>query len=188
MLFRSIEFMNGKIVNYHSDNAGLLTELSEVTAAGPTLGGVVVQKSRGVYVGMPTISQLEVASYSLPGTLNQKNAINNSGALICWVAANAAGTRLYTSETGSGTISVYDITHPSFPNELQHFSLATGSMPVHLKLDATGKFLYVADRTSNKMHILNVSQSDGTLSETIPAISLGFPAGSIPQGMVVVSK
>jgi 6-phosphogluconolactonase (cycloisomerase 2 family) len=183
-----IEFMNSKVVNYHVDNAGLLTELSEVVAAGPTLGGTVVSQSRGIYVGLPTISKIEVASYSLPGTLNQKNTITNNGSLVCWVAANAAGTRLYTGETGSGTVSVYDLSKPSNPQQLQQFSLAAGSQPAHLKLDPTGKFLYVVDRTGSTLHVLNVSAVDGTLSETLTPVSLGFPASAIPQGIVTMMK
>jgi 6-phosphogluconolactonase (cycloisomerase 2 family) len=183
-----IEFLNNKIVSYHVDNAGLLTELSELVTVGPTMGGTVVLKSRGVYVGLPTNNEVEIASYTLPGILTQKNVITNNGSQIGWLTANAAGTRLYTSETGSGTVSVYDLTKPASPTQLQQFSLAAGSQPAHLKLDTTGNFLYVVDRTSNTLHVLNVSAVDGSLTETLTPVSLGLPAGAVPQGLVTVSK
>ena len=98
-----------------------------------------------------------------------------------------SGTRIYSGETGSGTISVYDATNPGNPKQLQHFTLTpSGSLPAALKLDPTGQFLYVVDR-GGSLHVLNVA-GDGTVTETHAAVNLGMPSGAIPMGLVTMSK
>ena len=186
--FFADEFMNNKIVNYQVNASGILTEVSEALASSVTLGAVVepgIQKA--VYAGEPMANLIAAFSYDQLGNLALANEVANSGTLVCWLAENTAGTRLYTSESASGTVSVYDTTGAAKPIQLQHFSLAAGSQPAHLKLDPTGNFLYVVDRIG-MLHVLTVSQVDGTLSEPTAPLALHLPAGSVPMAVVTMLK
>ena len=186
--FFALEFMNDKVVTYQVNNLGIITSISTAVAPGPTQGGAVLPGTKkAVYAGLPTLSQVQVVTYNSGGTLTLGKQIANAGTLVCWLTENTAGTRLYTSESGSGTITVYDSSAPSAPKQLQHFSLAAGSEPAHLKLDPTGAFLYVVDRKGS-LHVLNVSPTDGTLTETVTPVLLGLPVGAIPQGLVTLMK
>ena len=182
------EFMNSQLVTYQANASGVLTAFSTAVLPGPTLGSVVVPGTKkAVYNGMPTLSEVGVTTYDTLGNLTFLKSVANTGSLICWMTMNSSGNRLYTSESGSGTVTVYDTTAPSSPTQLQHFSLAAGSEPAHLKVDPTGTYLYVLDRKGT-LHVLNISAVDGTLTETITPVKLGLPVGAIPQGMVVLMK
>ncbi|MBZ5721147.1 MAG: lactonase family protein [Acidobacteriia bacterium] len=186
--FFAVEFMNDKLVTYQANASGILTEISEAIAPTATLGAVVEPGTqKAVFTGLPMSSQVGVFSYDTFGNLTLLNQVADTGSLICWLAENTAGTRLYTSESGSATVSVYDTTAPSKPTQLQHFSLAPGSIPAHLKLDPTGNFLYVVDRLGF-LHVLTVSQVDGTLSEPNAPVSLHIPAGAVPMAVVTLMK
>jgi hypothetical protein len=186
--FFADEFMNNKIVTYQANAAGLLTEISEALASSVTLGAVVEPGTqKAVYAGEPMAGLVAAFSYDQLGNLALLNEVANSGALVCWLAENTTGTRLYTSETMSGTVSVYDTTGAAKPLQLQHFSLAAGSLPAHLKLDPTGNFLYVNDRLG-MLHVLTVSQVDGTLTEPNAPLALHLPVGSVPMAVVTLMK
>ncbi|MBZ5721044.1 MAG: lactonase family protein [Acidobacteriia bacterium] len=185
--FFGIEFMSARVALYRANMAGKLGLVSSDTTPSAVLGGIVHPSRGAVYGGLPLVSQLSVNKYTSGGALSFLRTVPNKGALICWLAINPAGTRVYSGETGSGTISVYDTTNPGVPKQLQHFTLTpSGSLPAHLKLDPTGQFLYVVDR-GGSLHVLNVA-GDGTVTETHTAVNLGMPAGAIPMGIVTMSK
>ncbi len=107
------------------------------------------------------------------GTLSFVRPAENSGAGICWIMVNRAGTRIYTVNTFDSSVSVYDSTDPWNPAEVQHLRLVNnlGGVGV-LALDRSEQFLYVlAQRLetfsqpfSNGIHVLKVG-ADGTLTE-----------------------
>lgn len=185
--FFGVEFMNGKVSLYRALSSGKLSLVSSSSNPSAVLGGVASPTVKAVYAGLPLVSQLSVNKYTSAGALSFLRAVPNAGSLICWLGISPSGTRIYSGETGSGTISVYDATNPGNPKQLQHFTLTpSGSLPAALKLDPTGQFLYVVDR-GGSMHVLNVA-GDGTVSETHAAVNLGMPSGAIPMGLVTMSK
>jgi 6-phosphogluconolactonase len=185
--FFGVEFMNDKVVNYKASKAGILSEVSEDNAGNATLGGVLHPTRPAVYVGLPGINQISINKYDSAGNLSILRKISNPGVLVCWLAMNAAGTRLYSGETGSGSVTVYDTTNAGNPTQLQHFILSpSGSLPAHLKVDPTGKFLYVVDRVGS-LHVLGID-ANGMLSENHAPTNLGLPPGGIPMGLVVMTK
>ena len=193
-----VQFMGGGALTSYNVGAGALLTLnnSQIPARGPVfLGAAVHPKQRTIYVGMPAVNQFGVYTYNTAGLLALAKVIVNPGVLICWMSTNPAGTRLYTVESGSSTVTVYDISGPNFlkPLQLQHFTLLTGGNPTNLKLDPTGAFLYVlglneTGTTGNFLHVLNVSSVDGTLTETLSPLKIPIHAGEIPQGLAVVMK
>jgi 6-phosphogluconolactonase (cycloisomerase 2 family) len=190
--FFGVEFLAGTLTSYKLDRFGSMSMTNQLSLPGPSpvaVGGVLHPKVKGLYLTLPADHQIGVYGYDSKGKLFPIGTASNLGLAVCWAAINAAGTRLYTSETPSGTVEVYDITDPKKPTMLQYFTVSGSSplaQPAHMHFDVTEKFLYVLDR-NGVLHVLNVA-SDGTLTETITPYNLGLPAGTVPLGLAVLSK
>lgn len=188
--FFGLEFMNQTITGYSLNRRGAMTVINSSTPPGSNpviVGGVAIPSANGFYVGLPAQSQIGVYSYNSSGAMTFLHTVNNTGTAICWLAQNAAGTRLYTSETASGTISVYDTTITKNPVLLQHLSVSgTGALPAHMRVDPTGKFLYVLDRLG-VLHVFDIA-ADGTVAENHTPFNLGLPSGTVPLGVSVLMK
>lgn len=188
--FFGVEFMAGKLSSYKLNRLGLLSTTNSLSVPGPTpvdVGAVLHPIVKGLYLALPADHEIAVYSYDTTGKLGFLRTVPNQGLAVCWLAVNTAGTRLYSSEPMSGTISVYDLTNPKIPVQLQHMAvLGTGAVPAHMRLDPTGQFLYVLDRTGI-LHVFNVA-ADGTVTENLTPYNLGLPAGTVPLGLAVLSK
>jgi hypothetical protein len=121
--------------------------------------------------------------------------VPNSGHGLCWVTLNAGATRLYTSNTGDPSESVYDISRdPSQPIEIQRVMLRGQGGGFQFALDSTGRFLHVVtqqssatqDVTANALHVLRVA-ADGTLTE-VPSSPTLLPVPNLtrPQGVAAL--
>ena len=188
--FFGIEFMAGTVSSYKLTRAGIMSVTNSVAMPGPTpvgVGAVLHPTIKGIYLTLPADHQVEVYGYDATGKIGAVGSAQNQGLAVCWDAINAAGTRLYTSETASGTISTYDLTNTKKPVQLQHMAVSgTGALPDHMKVDPTGQFLYVLDRLG-VLHVLNIA-ADGTVSENLTPYNLGLPAGTVPLGIQVLMK
>jgi 6-phosphogluconolactonase (cycloisomerase 2 family) len=188
--FIGVEFMAGTISSYTLNRSGIMSNVNSLTLPSPSpagVGAVMNPNVKGLYLTLPPDHAVGVYSYDSTGKLNFVSTANNAGLAVCWAALNAAGTRLYTAETASGTISVYDITNSKAPVQLQHIAVSgTGALPDHMKVDPTGKFLYVLDRLG-VLHVFDI-QTDGTVAENHTPYSLGLPAGTVPLGVSVLMK
>lgn len=190
--FFGMEFLNGTVSSYTLDRQGIISKVNSLTPPGSTpyiVGGVAHPNVRGFYVGLPPQSQIGVYSYDTGMLMTYIKEVANAGMAPCWLAINKQGTRLYTSETVSGTMSVYDITNSRTPVQIQHMAVAptgTTPYPAHLKLDASGKFLYILDR-NGFVHVLDVN-GDGTVAENHTPYGLSLPAGTVPLGLSVLTK
>lgn len=146
-----------------------------------------------LYVGFTPISQIGIYQYDGGGRLNFLRTIADSGAAVCWLKVNRAGTRLYASNTGDNSISVFDLSNPADPVEIQHLVLNGVGSSFQIALDDQEHFFHVVDQRSststpvgqgNSLHVLRVNL-DGTLVEVAssPTI-LVLPDGTRPQGVV----
>ena len=127
-----------------------------------------------IYVSMVTSARLGVFEYNKNGKLKFVSSASNSGQLICWVAINKEGTRAYTTNNGSDTVSVYDLTDPRHPKEIQHLELRGYGAPYQLSLSPDEKHIYtIKHRTFDKtpigdggtLNILDIS-TDGRIVES----------------------
>lgn len=188
--FFGVEFMAGTFTSYKLDRSGIATVTNSMTMPGPVpvgVGAALQGNVRGIYLTLPGDNGIAVYGYDTTGKLNFLRTVPNQGAAVCWAAVNAAGTRLYTSETASGTMTVYDVSTPSTPVQLQHMAVSgTGALPIHMKVDPTGKFLYVLDRLG-VLHVMDIL-ADGTVAENHTPFNLGLPAGTVPLGVSVLQK
>jgi hypothetical protein len=126
-----------------------------------------------IYVSMVTGARLGVFEYDQRGKLKYLGATSNSGKLICWVTINKAGTRAYTTNNGSDTVSVYNLTDPRNPKEIQHIDLKGYGAPYQLALSSDEKHLYtIKHRTFDEtpvgdggtLNVIDVA-ADGKITE-----------------------
>ncbi|HEX3818454.1 MAG TPA: hypothetical protein VHW03_09210 [Chthoniobacterales bacterium] len=100
-----IEFVTSWIASYTINRAGILTEISSFSpptnGGGHFLGGAVNSKKRAAYFGFPGANLLGVYGYNGAANLAFRHIVTNNGILPCWVALNAAGTVLFSSETAA---------------------------------------------------------------------------------------
>ena len=184
-----------QIYSYRIRSNGTLKLNSTVqTPTGNIFLGEVVHPTQTIlYAALPADSQIAVYQYSIPGgILTYQTSVANPGMLACWLAINAAGTRLYSGESASNSITVYDLTNPLLPVQLQHLTLTpttANSAVTVMRFDPTGQFLYAISNspTSSSLHVMNVA-SDGTMTETLAPLTLPVPSGNFPIGLATLMK
>ena len=154
--------------------------------------GLAAHPSRPVvYVGFVTISKIGVYQYDNLGRLAFVRTVADSGAAVCWLRMNADGTRLYASNTGDNSVSVYDTTDPLQPVEIQNVVLKGEGSSFQIELDPRGEFLFAVSQHAgaatpvgkgNNLHALRI-RADGRLSEPRQPLALPVPADIRPQGL-----
>jgi 6-phosphogluconolactonase (cycloisomerase 2 family) len=160
--------------------------------------GLAANPSRPiVYVGLVTLNKLAVYRYDDAGVLSFVNAVPSSGMATCWDRVNNDSTRLYTANTGDNSISVFDITNPVKPVEIQHLRLRGNGSIFEIELDPANRYLYgVTQRSApttpqgqgSNLHVLRVGV-DGRLTESDGSpLALPVPAGTRPQGVATFSN
>jgi 6-phosphogluconolactonase (cycloisomerase 2 family) len=184
-----LELFTSRIASYNYDRNGLMAEISSIgptTDNGAFLGEILHPSQRVLYAGLLSTSQVGVYAFDPAGVISFVRAVSNDGVDICWLKTNAAGTRLYTSESLTLSISVYDITDALNPVQLQHAILVGANRPVtNIALDPTEAFLYAV--AGQMVHILNVD-ANGLLSETVSPIVLPVAPDDSPLGLATVRK
>ena len=126
-----------------------------------------------IYVSMVSGARMAVFSYDDRGKLSLENIVTNKGQLICWIKINKKGTRAYTTNNGDNTVSVYDLTDPINPKEIQTLKLKGNGHPYQLDLDSKESFMYIVKHRTfpetpigkgNELDVLKIKE-DGTLEE-----------------------
>jgi 6-phosphogluconolactonase (cycloisomerase 2 family) len=155
--------------------------------------GLAVHPTKDLlYVDFVTISRIGVYRYNGKGKLHFLRTVPDTGNAPCWALVNSAGTRLYASNTGDSSVSVYDISFdPTEPIEIQHVNLRTTGNCFQFALDSTEKFLHVVTQggsltsppTANGLNVLSVAPN-GTLTE-VPSSPTILPVPNMvrPQGV-----
>jgi 6-phosphogluconolactonase (cycloisomerase 2 family) len=157
------------------------------------LGLAVHPTQNLLYVDFVTISRIGVYRYNERGKLDFLRTVPDTGAAPCWALVNKSGTRLYASNTGDSSISVYDISiDPTEPIEIQNVKLRTTGNSFQFALDPKEKFLHVVTQggsltspaSANGLNVLSVAP-DGTLAEVAssPTILPVMPGVVRPQGV-----
>lgn len=147
-----------------------------------------------LYVGFVNQNKLGVYDYGNDGSLQFVRTVPNSGTAICWLRTNQAGTRLYSTDTGTNSVSVYDLSDPEEPSQIQEFTLSGVGNVLQFSLSSDEKHLYalssrgsasIPEGQGNILHVLTVND-DGTVAETVSPVVLQEPDNTRPQGVAVV--
>jgi hypothetical protein len=198
------DFLGGLIQQFQYDwNGGLrqlpplalpASEFSDTTTGRLPLGLASHPRFPILYVGFVTDNKLGVYEYGNDGSLKFVRTVPNSGNAICWVRTNQAGTRLYSTDTGTNSVSVYDLSNPEEPRQIQEFTLSGVGNVLQFSLSSDEKYLYalssrgstsIPEGQGNILHVLSVNE-DGTVAESVSPIVFQEPNDTRPQGVAVV--
>lgn len=104
-------------------------------------------------------------------------SVGTTQTAACWVVITRNGKYAYDTNTGSGSISSFEIGRDGTLTLLNAQAGLTGegSMPIDMALSNSSKFLYAIGSGSSMIHIFKV-KSDGSLE---PLGEVGVPAGSL---------
>jgi 6-phosphogluconolactonase (cycloisomerase 2 family) len=204
-LMFSAEFLGGLLKTFRIKEDGRLVpgvvqplppaEFAQTGAAPNPLGMAVHPTAPILYVDFVTISRIGVYRYSPEGNLQFLRSVPDSGKAPCWALVNKEGTRLYASNTGDKSVSVFDISEdPTKPVEIQRVALKTTGNCFQFALDSTESFLHVVTQqsaptenvTANTLSVLKVAD-DGTLTE-VPSSPTLLPVPNLvrPQGVAAL--
>lgn len=214
------DFLGGVLQSFKTDGEGHLAQRPPVSLpANPAipvldlygtslrlgnfpLGLAVHPRLPLLYVGFVVESTLGVYSFNEEGSLKFLRAVPNSGLAICWVRVNKDATRAYTGNNGVvgdpahdpfSTVSVYDLSDPETPREIQNLQLRGVGNVTQIELSPDQQTLYVISQRATKyiqpgqgnaLHIFTIRR-DGTLSEDQAPIPFNVPDGTQPQGVAV---
>jgi DNA-binding beta-propeller fold protein YncE len=208
------EFGASTLSEYSLDFAGHLDllqrqsgpVLSGTTAPAATLGQDLHPSSPYLYVGLPGANQIAVYHVSqFSETFIQSVATTNgsaqsaagTGNVPCWVRVGADGRYLYSDNTGSNSISVFDLRNPAVPAVVQTLVLKdTNGATFDFEFSPDGRFMYVVEGgtsqseaaspgSGNQVHVLSVNQANGRVTEIDASpVNLGV-AGRRVQGILV---
>lgn len=182
----------GSITAYKIRTTGQLQLINSVNApmTGANLQGMVFHpKYKTIYAGLPSLSEVGVFGYNASNSgVSFVKAVSNPGKNIGWLAVDSSGDYLYTAESGSGTVTVYSLTHYQTPSEVQHYSLVQSSKKetpsaANLAFDPTGGFLYCLDSANSVLHVLTVNATTGEVSEPNAPMVLDVPSGEQALGL-----
>jgi 6-phosphogluconolactonase (cycloisomerase 2 family) len=138
--------------------------------------------ARQLYVGFATANKLGVYTWGVDGVPIFQRTVPNSGQTICWLRTNRDGTRLYTTNSLSFNLSVYDTTDPANPKEIQAQPSAGQGAPFQMEIEPSDRFVYATTQRTehngpgNALHVFAVNPDDGLLSEV--------PSSPVPIAVV----
>jgi 6-phosphogluconolactonase (cycloisomerase 2 family) len=198
------DFLGGLLQSFRLDEDGRLRQnlpqalpdsvFTGLTAPHEPLGMRTHPYLPILYVDITPISEVAVYSYAEKGKPSFVRTVADSGAGPCWAVVNHTGTRLYVTNTGDTSISVYDLTDPLNPAEIQHFVMApTTGAAFSSVIDSSDLWLYVSSERSsatataaaNAFHALKV-MPDGTLTEPFAPAILPISGVVRAQGITVI--
>jgi 6-phosphogluconolactonase (cycloisomerase 2 family) len=191
---------NGRLVEAESQ----LTPVSELQSFPPLAGvralpvplGLAVHPEQPIlYAGFVFDGRAGIYYYDDDGDFVFLRSVA-VGAGPCNLRVNAAGTRLYASNSLGNSISTLDITDPYNPVKMQEFTLqsppdiANGASPNAIDLDPSGNFLYAItikalapqSNNANALHVLKLA-ADGTVDSQTARFQFNT-VPSVPQGIV----
>src|SRR6266568_3204943 len=133
--------------------------------------------------GNGSVSAFSVAEDGALGSIGASPYADGQTA-PCWVEISHDGQYLFAVNTGSTTISSYQIQTDGSLVHLSDtaFSSGLGIRPFDARLDAGGNNLYVVDAAIDAVTIFSVD--GGTLTE-LASSPASLPAGATPFGIVV---
>ena len=173
------------IVTYAVDDDGLLGSPQVQASQGATPFGFAFGHRRQLFVseafgGAPDASAVSSYRVQRDGLLHVVSpSVATHQTAACWVVVTDDGRFAYTTNTGSGSISGYDIDHDGaltlLDGDGRTADTGAGSAPTDLALSENGRFLFVLNSGTHGIGAFRV-QANGRL-QPVAAVG-GLPAGA----------
>lgn len=154
-------------------------------------------KRRILYAQLANVSRTVVYRWNDRARLTFVRSLPNPHSFLpCWTHVNAAGTRIYSGNAGSDSVSVFSIAgHPTRPREIQSVKLNAPGNPWNFQIDPTGRVIFLLDmravrqiprQEGNQLHALRIA-ADGRLTEERSSpVRIPVPIGTNPIGLAIV--
>jgi 6-phosphogluconolactonase len=172
------------IVTYSVDEDGLLGPPQAQASQGTTPFGFAFGSRRDLFVseafgGAPDASAVSSYHVARDGTLSVISpSVATHQTAACWVVVTGDGRFAYTTNTGSGSISGYEIDNGALTllnADGRTADTGAGSAPTDLALSENGRFLFVLNSAAHSIGAFRILSS-GQL-EPVAAVG-GLPAGA----------
>ena len=160
------------------------------------LGLAAHPNSPALYVGFVTIGKVGVYTYDSYGRLTFLRTVPNSGVAVCWLATNYWGNRLYTTNTGDHSMSVYGTSDAYHPVEIQKIVLNAVGGLFQFSLDQKNEYAFALEQRDkasipagkgNALHVLKIDPMTGKLQEVTAAVAnFNLPGDTRPQGVLAL--
>src|SRR6266404_218123 len=128
---------------------------------------------------------------SSDGSLSARAAVSNAPErAACWIVAHPDGSRVWVSNTGTNSLSLYAIgAGGALSLEGTHSTAAFGRTPFEIALDSGGDFLYQLNIGAGRPNIHALRLTGGTTDAGLVDVgATDLPAGSSPIGLVVTTR
>ncbi len=125
-----------------------------------------------LYAGLVANNLLATYRYNELGQLTPVGTATDFVQGLCWLRTSRDGRHLYASNTGDQSISVFDLSDPAHPIEIQHVVAGGVGGFNQFSLDPDENFLYVLQEEnspasagrSNKVYAYKVDHATGRLT------------------------
>ena len=197
----SVGFPSGSVIDSYAQlpggylfKTGTVTPSAPDGPAVPALGLWANPHAPFVYAGLVTENLLATYRYNEFGQLKLVGTSPDSGQGLCWLRTSRDGRTLYASNTGDQSISVFDLSNPSHPVEIQHVVAGGVGGFNQFSLDPDENFLYVLQEEnspdsagkSNKVYAYKVDHNTGRLTFLSKlTVSLPVPARTRTVGLAI---
>jgi 6-phosphogluconolactonase (cycloisomerase 2 family) len=149
-----------------------------------------------LYAQLANVSRTVMWRWNDQARLQFVRSIPNPNSFLpCWTHLNAAGTRMYTGNAGSDNLSVYDISNPTRPREIQSVGLDAPGNPWNFGLDPSGRVIFLLDMRAvrqipagkgNQLHALRIGPDGRLTEERSSPVKIPVPVGDNPIGLAIV--
>jgi 6-phosphogluconolactonase (cycloisomerase 2 family) len=150
-----------------------------------------------LYAQIANLDETIVYRWNDDGRLTFVRAIPNpNSSLPCWTHVNASGTRMYSGNAGSDSITVFDIAHdPTDPRPIQSVRLNAPGNPWNFQIDPSGRVIFLLDMRAvrqipagegNQLHALRIGAGGLLTEERSSPLRIPVPVGTNPVGLVIV--
>jgi 6-phosphogluconolactonase (cycloisomerase 2 family) len=160
------------------------------------LGIVGNPKQKLLYIDLSTIPAVAVYRWHDDGTLSYVRAVLDSGSYLpCWNEITPDGKWLYTINADTDNVTVFDLSDPEDPQQIQTFAFEKPGNPWNAAIDDNGRFLVVntprdtlktPEGEGNTQHVLRIG-GDGKLTQLGDDVKLPVASGVNPQGLALLT-
>ena len=150
-----------------------------------------------LYAQVANLDETIVYRWNDDARLTFVRAIPNPGSFLpCWTHVNAAGTRMYSGNAGSDSLTVFDISrNPTDPRPIQTVRAQRPGNPWNFQIDPTGHVIFLLDMRAtrqipagkgNQLHALRIGPGGLLTEERSSPVKIPVPVGTNPVGLAIV--